>query len=549
MKNTKKLAVKTLVFFLVVFCIIAFIHINENVRVATMQPSPNWSRSFQLTSSSYNRESMVQYSDKGYIVFVSPSKDGAGELIVSKLDTEFNRIEEYEVEMPEFNFNNIYSDDIIFKNNEIYWRNYKDNNLYLAKFDEDYRNITSTKIMEDVNSFYVEGDKNRSYLVIAKLDGSIELFTRETDIFTKIASPGDLKSVNKVKLLQYNNKLYLQSIVQADDTYQKSVYITEYTDNKWGSSLFLNSVNEFRNKIKDIDIAVDNTHVYSLVTTQGDEKYQYTYIIDGYNHENNKQFNTLELAWATDIKVYNFSSEPVLISSKDEGIEIFTTAPSNLDTRASNSNVLKMLLTPDGLKNAVLVSNTNKWSSHVGLIDIDNSRYVFWNEAGGFNNTAVKGASDKASIIEKSTAPKKDDIKLALGEEVPALSHLIILCFGARFFNLLPALIWLLCIFFFNEKVENKYYVVLFIGLVIYLGTVLSTMDFYYNYKSIAIMPQILRFSGAQYIIPVILTILGSIFAFIYKNEKEYPEAYKVYAMYILFNHILINYLYAPYLF
>jgi len=97
-----------------------------------------------------------------------------------------------------------------------------------------------------------------------------------------------------------------------------------------------------------------------------------------------------------------------------------------------------------------------------------------------------------------------------------------------------------------NEKLQYKYYLNLAISIGIYLFFQLLSMDAFYS--NLDIMPNILKFKGAAFIIPIIFSGLGYIVTEIYKKEKEFIGIYEAYLVFLAFSYVLMNYLYAPYM-
>lgn len=542
----KKLSIKLILFFLISFFAITFMHISFNAIIMAQQPSPNWSRSFAVSTTNFIRAIVADTTEEGDIIILSPVKDGKERLRITKLGKAMDVREEYEANIDILNINRINADDITLIGKNLYWRDNKENVLYTSVLDDDNKKFNTTeKLHENILDFDVT--KDNKYVAVAFLDGHVSLYERINGKYIELGGPSDLGKVEMVNLKSNNNIVYLQTATFSKDDSKKEVYITEYKDNKWDDSLFMTSMIEIKNIIKNIEFAIDKDYVYSISSAQGDDKTRFTYIINGYSKENKELFDELKTRWAIDLKVYDFSSKPVMLDSDTIGITLFTTAPNNLDVRATNSNVIKLNLTKDGFNSPELVSNTKKWSNQVIVLrhkDIDN---VLWNESGGFGAATVMGTSNDEIILNNNAKITTEDIKQAVAEEIPYLIHLLIILVGARFFSTLPSIIWLLCMFFWYNKTEKKYNFYLFIGMLIYLIFQLVSMDFYY--QNINIMPEYLTLSLARYAIPILFTVLGAIFAFVYKREADEPESYKVYIMFLLYNHILMNYLYVPYLF
>lgn len=542
----RKFSLKLFLFFMISFLIIAFMHISFNATIMSRQPSPNWSRSFAISSFSYTREIVADITEEGDIIILSPVKDGKEILKVTKLGKNMQIKEEYEAIIDKLNINRISSDDILLVGEKLYWRDNKDNILYTSILDNKNKKISRVdRVQHNIIDFDVTEDNK--YLAVAFLDGNVNLYEEVNGEYNDLGGPSDLGKVEMVNLKVNDNIVYLQTATFNKNNSKKEVYITEYKNNKWNKSLYMTSMLELKNQIKDIDFAMDSDYVYSISSIQGDVKTSYAYIINGYNKESKELLDELKTRWAMDLKIQDFSSKPVMFDSNKEGVTVFTTAPSSLDIRVTNSNVIKLNLTKNGFNSAELVSNTKKWSNQVTVLRNNNGDYVLWNEAGGFGSTIIMGTSNNNIVLKNNTEVTTEDIKQSIEEEIPFLANLLIVLVGARFFSILPSIIWTLCMFFWYSKIEKRSNLYLFVGIIIYLLSQLASMDFYY--QKIHIMPEYLTTGVSKYVILLLFAVLATIFANIYNKESDEPEIYKTYVMYLLYFHVMINYLFVPYLF
>lgn len=510
------------------------------------QPSQNWSRSFIVNTTSYAREIVADMTEEGNIIILSPVNQGKERLKITKLKRNMQVEDEYEASINKLNINRIYSEDIQLVGKKLYWRDNKENILYTSVLDDKSKKFGQVhELHKNVIDFDITED-NR-YLAVVFSDGKVSIYEDLNGEINELEGPSDLSKVQMVNIKTNNSVVYLQTVAFKENDSKKEVYIAEYKDSKWDSSLFMTSMLEVKNQIKDIALAIDKDYVYSISSVQGDDKTSYTYIINGYSKGTKELFDELKTRWAIDVKVREFSSTPVMLDSQHNGVTVFTTAPSNLDPRAADSNVIKLNLIKDGFNSAELVSNTNKWSNQVIVLRDNNDDYVLWNESGGFGSTVVMGTSNDEIVLKDNAKLTMEDVKGAIAEEAPYLVNLLIVSVGARLFNIFPSIIWLLCMFMWYSVMEKKYNLYLFIGMIIHFIFQITSMDFYY--KKAYIMPEFLTLDSVKYGIPLLFAVLAGFFAFTYKKEADEPQGYKVYAMFLMYYHILINYLFTPYLF
>lgn len=521
-------------------------HISFNAIIMARQPSQNWSRSFIVNTTSYAREIVADMTEEGNIIILSPVNEGKERLKITKLKRNMQVEDEYEASIDKLNINRIYSEDIQLVGKKLYWRDNKENILYTSVLDDKSKKFGQVhELHKNVIDFDITED-NR-YLAVVFSDGKVSIYEDLNGEINELGGPSDLSKVQMVNIKTNNSVVYLQTVAFKENDSKKEVYIAEYKDSKWDSSLFMTSMLEVKNQIKDIALAIDKDYVYSISSVQGDDKTSYTYIINGYSKGTKELFDELKTRWAIDVKVREFSSTPVMLDNQHNGVTVFTTAPSNLDPRTADSNVIKLNLIKDGFNSAELVSNTNKWSNQVIVLRDNNDDYVLWNESGGFGSTVVMGTSNDEVVLKDNAKLTTEDVKGAIAEEAPYLVNLLIVSVGARLFNIFPSIIWLLCMFMWYSVMEKKYNLYLFIGMIIHFIFQITSMDFYY--KKAYIMPEFLTLDSVKYGIPLLFAVLAGFFAFTYKKEADEPQGYKVYAMFLMYYHIFINYLFTPYLF
>lgn len=542
----KRFPIKLLLYFIISFLIISIIHISFNATVIARQPSPNWSRGFQVATEPFTRDVIADITEEGDIVILTPVKEGKDALNIIKLNKDMEKVDEYTASIEKFNINQISLNDVLFVKGRLYWRDNKENILYTSVLDYENKKFTEVKILQE-NVLDFDVTDNGAFLAVVFFDNKVSLYENVQGKYNECISPSMLDNVQIVNIKFHNDVVYLQLAVYNNENMKKEVYISEYKDNRWSEPIYMTSLIEVKNYIKDMELAIDKDYIYSISSVQGDDKTTFTYIINGYNRQTKELFPESKAKWAIDLKVQEFSSIPVMFDSDDVGVTIFTTAPNNLDIRVDNSNVIKLKLTREGFEEAELVSNTKKWSNQVAVLRNNNTDYVFWKESGGFGSTIIMGTSNNYNVISRYANITAEDVKMAVQEEIPYLFNLIIVLVGARLFNAFPAIIWLLCMFMMYNKIEKRYYFYLFIGMGIYLVSQVISMDFYYS-KSY-LMPELLTINSVKYLIPFVFAILAALFAFLYKKESDEPQSYKVYTVYLVYFHIMINYLFIPFLF
>ena len=541
---------KAILFFIVIILIIATLHIMHNVETIIEPPSIGWSRDILIQETLFNRRPLVSIIDEGKILLVSPYEKGEGELKISLLDSKLEIIKEELVNIDKLNFNLISPDEIFIDKNRIYWRDRSESKGYIGEFSNDYKEIKIKNILENIDYLNQINHNNISYITTKDSNDRISITMIGNGEEKTIEGPKGIENVVSTKLAVDDNKMYL-IIEQRDSTTGfKNILISIGSNGNWSTPQKVNEINETRVSIKSTDIVSDGENVYSVLVIQGDDKSRFTYFVDGINLRNQEPLETVTLEHGSNSKVGYFSSIPMIVGPLDNGFEIVTTAPTNIDLYSRNaSNVIKLSIDKEGIKREELLSKTKSWSNRPYYL-LNDKEYVFWNEPEKGNYNTVRAATTEKNVFEKSIKKNSNVVKEAIGEEIPVItSYNILYSIGGRLLSLLPALFWLLFMFVNNEKQRNKWNTLFIKGVAIYYVFQLITMKNIYNPNTLIYMPDFLKINGAKIIYPTIFTFIGWYGARLWSGGNKNKEGYKLYMTFIVFSYLLMNYLYSPYVF
>jgi hypothetical protein len=552
MKKRSRLPRKTLGIFIVSLLVIFIFHTIHNIEIITKQPSDNWSRSFTLGITSFNRPAIADFMDNNTGILIYPVKDGKGCIGITKVDKLGNVIDKYEIYEEKLNFNKAFENDIHFKNGFLFWRNYDDNTVYIAEFDKEYKQIIKTdKLFENIKSISVANGNKGLYIGLVYQNGKVGVFRFDNYNLEKIDSPIDLTNMSMVNLVSYNNHLYLQTVKEQKNSIKKEIWITEYENDrilysKKTATVYTNTMY----RIRDIICGTDANYIYSIAVMNGEEKGTFKYIIDGFRKDSFESFDTVEVATYQKYTEKIFTSIPAVVNTNNNGIELYTTAYTDLDLFNVSSNAIKITLEKNEIKDVELVSNTNIWSSKVSIMVNEDITHVFWLEPNGFKNGArIKGATNNKDAFPVLSKLKLQDVRLALYREIPVFSYLFLLLFATQLIRALPSIVWFAIVFWFYDKFEDKPKHALIPGIVLNLICQMSFMLLFYNPQYIRYFPDILTYNSLIYVIPVIISLLSYFVMKVYTSESDKPEYYKQFFIYFIYGYLITNYIYAPYLF
>ncbi len=549
MSSFKSMPKKTFIVIVIIFLLIAVLHIWNNYEIVTRDSSPGWSNALTLKTEKLSKKPIVEVAEDKTVISVFAVGDENGKIGMMKLNTNMSIKDDYVLELEPINFNQIIKDEIYLINKHLLWRNYKDFSIYIASFDKEYKSIISyEKIFENVENFDAKKDGNNTYMALAKKDGSVDLVKIEEGNMIVLESPNDLSDVKRVKIVIDQDKVFLQSACRKNGELRYNIFVSEYSGGNWNNSIKVDSLVEVRKQYRDMTLGIDKNFVYSFVVTIWDNASQNTYSITGYNKEDKKLFKHKIVEDVRHMGIGSFSSIPILINSSND-LEVITSAPTRLDDFNSKSNIIKLTFNPEGFKNAAMISNTKDSSSKVSLAEGDGNQYVFWVEPKGFRGNIYKVVSNNQSAIDYADKFNFANVVEAISYEFPVPVYLFFLSFVTRIFQFMPAFLWLLVLLIFGSKYKEKKDILLIIGMVIFLISQVFFMDLYYSDLTMNYMLKIINFTGAKYVIPIIITLLGYILTIIYRKEKPLASTSNIYFTFLATSYFDLNYIFAPYVF
>ncbi|MCR2045330.1 hypothetical protein NSA23_14600 [Anaerosalibacter massiliensis] len=515
-----------------------------------MPPSENWSKDIFIQNILFNRNPLASIDSHKNIFLLYPYEKGQDKVGFKIYNEEMNIVNEKIVDVDELNFNKISMDEIFVDRNKVYWRDNEKNIVYVGEISDSYDRINIQHSFNRIKYFHHFSEHNISYLALMKEDGNVLIKKFEDDKIKDIEGPKDLSNIEKFKIYSSKDNLYLQIMNKDKETGLKNITISQYMNNEWMEPVKIKEINDMKIKIRDIAISSDDKNIYSIITIQNDDKSKFTYLVNGYEKNTSKIFEDLRLDHGMNFGIGYFSSIPLIIGSNNDGIKIITTAPTNLDLYSRNaSNVVKLQLNEKGIIGGKLLSKTKSWSNRPSYVK-GNNEYIFWNEPEKGEYSKVLGATTEKSVVERTTKVTKSNIRESIGEEIPVItSYNFLLSFVVRILSILPAIIWYVYLSIRNEKLRKSWDKMVIVGMIIFYIFQIVTIKDFYNPSTIEFMPKIMIFKGSKFIIPAIFVLISYYIAKLFSRETKIREGYKIYLTFLIFSYLLMNHLYAPFLF
>lgn len=552
MRLKRKVPIITIAIFIIFMLAISSMHIWTNLKLLKRRPSPDWSGEF--TVGDYNttyKRTIIKEIDNDKFILVYFTDEDSEKLNIAKVDKKLKVLDKYNVELDGLSYHRIFSSEYYLKDKDFYWRDYKDNSLYKGSFNDNYKKLSNReKVFDNIKhfSFYENGEE--TYLALAYTDGSVEVLKKEDAGFVKLDSPKNLKGIVKVGLEKFNDTIYLQAIENESRRSSdiKRIYVSEYKEKSWSNPILMDEVMEVKAGLKDAQIGIDGNYVYNISTVEQNGVNTYIYNLSSYDKTTKELSTKKGIERASEIGVDGFADVPTLVSN-DGDLIVYTTGLTNLDKMSKRANVIKLTLSGDDMKDVKLLSNTLRWSSNVSFIKTDNYKYVFWTDPMDIDDRTIFAASNDPELVAKDEKIVFEDFKQALYLQLPVIIYAVFNVFGVRFMSILPALLLLVVLIIFNEKIEKRFWLVFILAAIVNTIVQINSMDFFYDGITYSYIPEFLKISYAEYIVPIAFTILGIITSWILKKEKPLISIGVTYIIYLLISVIMLNFLYGQYVY
>ena len=518
-----------------------------NSKLSAAAPSPNWSREISIQKTSFNRNPLVSDIDEN-ILFLDQAYGDEKGLKIKLFNNKMELLKEEKVYISQLEFNTTSSQEVFLDGKYILWRDNNNNTVYRGEISDDLKTVQVKEIMNNVEKLDYYSDGKKGILAFLKKDGMISICRGDGETIFDGEISGNIKDL---KVYSQDENIYLQTVNYNNKTGIKEYRISQCRDGIMSDAVTVWEISEIGMKVRDFVLCGDGENIYSLITTQGKGANNFGYILAGYNKSTEKSFEPVKFNDYPDMGLGYFYSNPVVIGENENGIEILVGGTTYLDLYSrEKTNIVKVGLNRKGINKTELISKTKGLSIKPSYVKGKDGEVCFWLEPDEGKYFKVMAATTDKSVLLSTTKINSNDVKEALGKEVPSLtSYLLLISFAGRFLPLLPVLGWLIYIFSINERIEKSGYKYLIIGIFIYLFFQIITINSFYKPEAVLYMPKLLTFTGSKIIIPTVFSLVGLCAVIMSRKKDRIKQPYKQYILFLTFAYILMNYLYTPYLF
>jgi len=522
--------------------VILTLHTMTNVREIAIPPNEEWSNPVDIAFLDAGKQPYLKYQD-GRVQLYYLSKEGLQEIT---LDNEKIASEQIIIaDNPDFINNDQYQiiDDLVL------WSKYQTLHVdYLAN-----DRLVPVGSFPKVSGYDWIKTGNSTYLLVSSEEG-LSLYQYQNQQFSLISNQEDFPPSMWIKgdvsaeridiyaltIPHYNRVAYYSSAYLLDGSWQDVRIIDE--------QLRIESMFD----ISDVSFVVHNDQVtvYSITKTR-------------LQTEVFRQIERLVFSKSTgEIQVEQSKiPNPVLFGrntqnteflthlSSDNGVDTFVvTAHSGTGREEGNIKVVKLNIEDGAVIDYQFLTKGAPFSKFPSYLSTDSGDYLAWLETikSGYQ---LRINSQNESFRTAANSIYENQWSLAFGYTFQD-SWITVLSFFKGLIWLLPPLLLLVIfsIFLKPEWLDENAKIAIVITIAMFAGYQLIEMDYFYRPRIVPYMPWWLTFSGAKYVIPLMLNSLLLIPTWAFTKKMELPSPFLTFFYFVATQLVIINLLYAPYM-
>jgi hypothetical protein len=536
--------------FILVLCIffgaIVTFHSYYNLQAIIQPASQKWGRSTSLGEGDlYKKQPSIIVGDQ-YTEVLTANKSNLtlfridrGTRETSEENIDIKGVPSYKIQKIEWDPNHIY----FIESNSLYYVEKNPSGGYSAK----------TKLCDDAKDFQLVRTKEGAILAAVQSDG-ILVFKQKGNSFSQYGDKYPMDKTTRVAaLMDSKGILHIAAYAEVNAIYFPIHYVTMEN----GTWHLIGSVTEkcisSSWSITDIDIGIDDTDAYIFYEMTkwdkgGVDAKTFMAMMPLYQTESKMQFTPLLVMDSDRNDTMLFMNEVNTIKEQKENLQL--SVVRNSRNKKLGAGFTAYQVTMDNGKtvgceritlNQRLLSNS-EFVSHKG----DNI-FVYLDAAGDFNYEAFY-TEDSSRYYQNSIMASKEDYKIAAMNTIPGYVSTFIVSF-IKLTLYFPIILWfLLAEFAVFRKLNDKPKLVMGVGLLLYMIVKLLTFGNYYTDVSIAQMPWVLTFQGAQYIYAVGIAVISYLTAKLLQRNNPDISTITVFIAFALIDIEFTNLLFATYM-
>lgn len=529
---------------------ILFFHTYQWAEFYSTRPWDKWSREQSIGTTFYNRPPLIT-SDKNNhsIILYDLEKDMDAVVLADDGEVDYTK----QIKPPYEKIDRVKKKMIL--GNQLIWQ--EGDALYQASFTKESLEFGSRKVVEEKGIIDFEILQEEKLLLVAT-EHNLKILTQENpeEIF-------NLKVKDKMKKIALSSdekgNVYIAYSLQKDEV-TDDIYVLQLQvkDNpiKTVQNTKVHTVEYlYKYTMGDLKITSLSEDLYLWYTenkwdSRGAESYgEYIYFPE-INSLTEKKVQKIELPimWGK-ASQYTTKINPV---GHDSTVDLYL-ASEWADTRRENGNdVFVVHFNKGEMIEYQRITSTDYTSNHPKILSDDTNTLLVWTDIRASREYEVKIASTNPQAIEKFSGITQEDWIKGLGISLMALAYGLLYLLTRAIYQI-PSLMLVGAAEFFNiGKLREKKYLLLGLGGLVYNIIKIFTFDFYYRPLALEIMPSSLQFSGSMLIIPIVTSIISLLPIYLFdrdeRNKGQKISAIGLYLFYILFDTLLTNLIYTPYL-
>lgn len=540
---------KSILLALVLIILVLFFHTYYWADFYSKTPVDKWSRPSTIGTAYYNRAPLAfSLGENKTLLLYDLEKN----IEMNILSAQGEVVKKQEIKPPYEKIDRVKKKDL--KNHTFIWQ--ERDLLYKAILDKEELTMTDKDIIKkEIISF--DSIKDTNLLLVAK-EEEVEILDLNTS-----KSKYSFHSKDAIKkIASYRNEQGEIFIAYATkrNNITDDIYVLKLRDDKGKIETLDHSkvqTIEYINKFKlgDLNITALENELYlwyeqNKWDSRGTESWVYSIYFPNGEDLSIKEIEKMQLPihWG---KESNYTTKVFPVVDNDQ-LEVYL-ASDWAETRLENGHDLFKLKFDRGeIKDINRMIGTDYHSNYPILVKGEEDNLLIWTEVKNSKEYEIKMASTNKKMIKKLGGIKEEDWLKGMGFAFMGFSYSLIYIFVRIIYHIPLLLIFAYLDFFGGGLWEKKKTWILLTGFIVYNMVKIGTFDFYYRPYALEIMPKILQFQGAPWVIPLITSILAILPVLVYyrekKKEENYVSPFSIAIFYSLFNILFTSLIYTSYL-
>lgn len=532
-------------FVLFVFLIIAFTQGYYNLQYELKGPSEGWGRNIKLGEIvPYKKAPSVFIDDDKSYVLITDGKD----FINNTIDRITNVITKERIQIKNSELNKIVKHE--WNNDFIFWTENYD--LYYSIKQNNGKYSDKEILKNNVKDFQMLRE-NESCKLIVGADSGITIYEAKNSKITQMGEEYSFPNCYGVSLVKDNTGL-LHIAAYSND--KDITYLTKYIileNGKW------NLITEHEDnqisrglKLTDIEIGIDNTDIYIFNhMTRWDSygarstiHYAVTPISDKDSELKFKRFYVFE---SEKNKKSTFLSIPRCTKVQDEKLRmVLVKNVTNIKNEDGNA-IFEVELNNGVVQKTSKVTLDKAWIPNQNIQFINEVLIIAYLETAGSATYEVQYTENSYSFKESVKKVQPIDLLYAVINVIPG--YVVGLFLGiVKALSYLPVLLILFIIEFFEiRKLRRKPVLIINISVILHLIIKLMTVGTFYNEISVQLMPDILKFTGAEYVYAIGIVIVSYLLTKMYKKVNSDVTYIPEYLIFLITDTVITMLIYTTY--